>query len=120
MIGVQAEAAPSIYESWRQHRRGETESAETFAEGLATRSPFDLPLQILWDDLDDFVLVSDTEMRASIRILLEKTHNLAEGAGAAALAAAIKLRNRLVDHRVGLILSGGNLSTEQLRWVLAE
>jgi threonine dehydratase len=87
---------------------------------LATRSPFDLPLQILWDQLDDFVLVSEAEMQSSIRVLLEKTHNLAEGAGAAALAAAIKMRHQLAGHRVAIILSGGNLSIEQLRWVLAE
>jgi threonine dehydratase len=120
VIGVQAESAPAVYESWREHRRVVTESSDTFAEGLATRSPFDLPLQILWDQLDDFVLVSEAEMRSSIRVLLEKTHNLAEGAGAAALAAAIKMRHQLAGHRVAIILSGGNLSIEQLRWVLAE
>jgi threonine dehydratase len=120
VIGVQAEAAPSIYRSWRDRRRTETESAETFAEGLATRAPFDLPLQILWDLLDDFVLVSEAEMRAAIRILLEKTHNLAEGAGAASLAAALKMADTLRGHRVALVLSGGNLSLDQLRMVLRE
>lgn len=120
VIGVQAEEAPSVYQSWKQHRRVETESSNTFAEGLATRSPFDLPLQILWEGLDDFVLVSEAEMRQAIRVLLEKTHNLAEGAGAAALAAAMKLRGRLAGRQAGIILSGGNLSLQQLREVLAE
>ena len=120
VIGVQAEAAPSIYQSWRDRRMVETESAETFAEGLATRTPFELPLEILWDLLDDFVLVSESDMRTAIRILLEKTHNLAEGAGAASLAAAFKLADRLQGHRVALVLSGGNLSLDQLRTVLGE
>jgi threonine dehydratase len=119
VIGVQASNADSVYRSWKEHRRVETESADTFAEGLATRSPFDLPLSILWDLLDEFVLVSEEEMRQAIRLLLEKTHNLAEGAGAAALAAAINLRHRLQGRRVAVTLSGGNLSIDQLRWVLS-
>jgi threonine dehydratase len=118
VIGVQAESAPAVFKSWQSRQRVATETSQTFAEGLATRAPFDLPLQILWRSLDDFVLVSETEMREAIRILLEKTHNLAEGAGAASLAAAIKLNGRLKGRRVGLVLSGGNLSIEQLRTVL--
>jgi threonine dehydratase len=120
VLGVQAESAPSIYRSWRERRMVETESATTFAEGLATRSPFALPLSILWDLLDDFVLVSDEELRIAIRLLLEKTHNLAEGAGAASVAAALKLKGQLSGRRVALVLSGGNLSLDQLRWVLAQ
>jgi threonine dehydratase len=120
VIGVQAQSAPSVFKSWESRSRVETESSNTFAEGLATRAPFDFPLHILWQDLDEFVLVSEGEMREAIRILLEKTHNLAEGAGAAALAAAIKLGDSLRGHRVGIVLSGGNLSVEQLRSVLSE
>jgi threonine dehydratase len=119
VIGVQAQEAASVFKSWRSRQRIETETSNTFAEGLATRAPFDLPLQILWQNLDDFVLVSDTEMQAAIRILLERTHNLAEGAGAAALAAAFTLGTSLIGHRVGIVLSGGNLSLGQLRSVLA-
>jgi threonine dehydratase len=119
VIGVQAAAAPAVFESWRGHRRITTESADTFAEGLATRSSFELPLGILWDMLDDFVLVSDEEMEGAIRLLLQTTHNLAEGAGAAALAAAIKMRAQLAGQRVAMVLSGGNLSLDQLRHVIA-
>jgi threonine dehydratase len=118
VIGVQAAAAPAVYQSWRDRRPVTTESAATFAEGLATRASFALPLAILWELLDDFVLVSEEEMRGAIRVLLEKTHNLAEGAGAAALAAAMNLRTQVSGHRVAVILSGGNLSLEQLRWAL--
>jgi threonine dehydratase len=119
IIGVQAEAAPSVYLSWKQRSPVTTESAATFAEGLATRSTFDLPLAILSQKLDDIELVSEEELRSAIRLLLEKTHNLAEGAGAASVAAAIKLRSRLVGRRVAVVLSGGNLSLDQLRWVLS-
>jgi len=119
VIGVQAEKAPSVYLSWKERRRVTTEKAETFAEGLQTRAPFELPLAILIDYLSDFVLVNEEELRRSILLLLEKTHNLAEGGGAAALAGAIKLKDRLRGKKVALILSGGNLSTEKLLWVLA-
>ena len=64
---------------------------ETFAEGLATRVPFELPQQILWEHLDDFVLVSDDEIREATRLMIEHTRNLVEAAGAAPLAAALKL-----------------------------
>jgi threonine dehydratase len=120
VIGVQAEAAPSVYLSWARGAPMTTESSATFAEGLATRSTFDLPLAILSELLDDFVLVSEEELRAAIRLLLEKTHNLAEGAGAASVAAAVKLRDRLAGRRVAAVMSGGNLSLDQLRWVLGE
>ncbi len=120
VIGVQAEKAPSVYLSWKERRKVTTEKADTFAEGLQTRAPFELPLAILIDYLSDFVLVSEEELRSSILLLLEKTHNLAEGGGAAALAGAIKLKDRLRGKKVALILSGGNISMERLRWILAE
>jgi len=91
----------------------------TFAEGLATRTAFELPQQILRRHLDDFILVSDDEIRRAIIILLAHTRNLAEGAGAASLAAALKLRDELAGKRVGIVLSGGNLSIDRLRKLLA-
>ena len=118
VIGVQAAAAPAAYESWRQRRPVEAAS-QTFAEGLATRAPFDLPQVILRRDLDDFVLVSEDEMRAAMRLTIEKTRNLAEGAGAAALAAACKLSDRLRGKRVALIMSGGNVTLAGLKELLA-
>jgi len=92
---------------------------DTFAEGLATRFSFELTQSILRDLLDDFILVSDEELKRAIVLLLEKIHNLAEGAGAASLAAALKLSDRLAGRKVALILSGGNLSLEKLRETIA-
>ena len=91
----------------------------TFAEGLATRTAFELPQQILWEKLDDFVLVPDTEIRTAVRLMIETTRNLAEPAGAAALAAALKLKDQLRGQRVALVLSGSNITPAQLKELLA-
>jgi threonine dehydratase len=119
VIGVQAERAPAAYRSWKEGRRVEAPMG-TFAEGLATRAPFDLPQSILRRDLDDFVLVSDAELRSAMRLLIEKTRNLAEGAGAASLAAARSMGDRLKDKRVALILSGGNVTAAALKELMSE
>lgn len=118
VMAVQAEAAPAAYLSWKEGRLVEAQNT-TFAEGLATRVGFTLPQAILRDLLDDFVLVSDDEMRQAMRILLEKTHNLAEGAGAAPLAAALKLKDELCGKKVAVIQSGGNTSLQHLREALS-
>lgn len=117
VIGVQSEAAPAAFRSWQERRLVE-DRMETFAEGLATRTAFELPQQILWQFLDDFVLVSDDEIRAAQALMIEATRNLVEAAGAAPLAAAPHLREQLMGKRVALILSGGNASREQLLDVL--
>lgn len=125
VIGVQAEKAPSAYLSWKEGRRVEA-GMETFAEGLATRAPFDLPQAILRRCLDDFVLLGEDEIKQAVLLMLEYTHNLAEGAGAAALAAALKLKEQLAVRpgsrqaraRVVLVQSGGNLSLERLKEIL--
>ncbi|HEY79838.1 MAG TPA: threonine dehydratase [Caldilineae bacterium] len=118
VIGVQSEQAPAAWRSWKEGRLMEA-PMRTFAEGLATRTAFELPQRILRHYLDDFILVSDDEIRRAIIILLAHTRNLAEGAGAAALAAALKLREELMGKRVGVVLSGGNLSIDRLRELLA-
>lgn len=92
---------------------------ETFAEGLATRVAFELPQRVMREHLDDFVLVSDDEIRAAIVTMIETTRNLVEAAGAAPLAAALKLRECLSGKRVALICSGGNISRAQLADALA-
>ena len=120
VIGVQAERAPSVYLSWKEGRITETESADTFADGLATRVPFEMTFNIIRGGISDIVTVSEEEMRSSVRLLLETTHNLAEGAGAAPLAAALKLRDRLRGKRVVIILSGGNIDLATLRWALMD
>ena len=118
MIGVQSEEAPAAYRSWKARELLE-DKMETVAEGLATRTAFELPQQILWDHLDDFVLVSDDEIRAAQASMIEATRNLVEAAGAASLAAALRLRDELAGKRVALILSGGNATRGQLLDVLA-
>ena len=117
VIGVQAEAAPAAYRAWRE-RRPVADEMRTFAEGLQTRVSFELPQRILADHLDDFVLVGDDELRAATLKLIELTRNLVEPAGAASLAAALKLRERLAGQRVALVCSGGNISPAQLRELL--
>jgi threonine dehydratase len=89
------------------------------AEGLATRMPFDLPQQILRKLLDDFILVSDDSISDAVHFLLARNRTLVEGAGAAAVAAAFALKERLAGKRVALILSGGNISVPQLKTILA-
>ena len=91
----------------------------TYAEGLATRVPFELPQRILWEHLDDFVLVPDDEIRHANRLLIEGTRNLVEPAGAASLAAALRLRERFRGKRIALVLSGGNISPAQLAELFA-
>jgi threonine dehydratase len=117
VIAVQAEKAPAAYLSWKEGRRVEA-GMETFAEGLATRASFDLPQAILRQHLDDFVLVSEEEMKQAIIWMLEHAHNLTEGAGAAALAGAVKIKERLMGKKVVVVQSGGNLSLEKLREIL--
>jgi threonine dehydratase len=113
VIGVGSEAAPTAYRSWRERRLVEDRMA-TFADGLATRTAFELPQTILWQWLDDFVLVSDEEILQAQATLIEATRNLVEAAGAAPWAAALRLREQLAGRRVALIMSGGNASREQL------
>lgn len=114
VISVQAEKAPSIYMSYRSGELESTPTAETFADGLATRNAFKLPLGILRSHVDDFILVSEDEMREAIKLYLMHCHTVAEGAGAASLAAAFKLRDELKDKKVALVLSGGNITYEEL------
>ena len=120
VIGVQAEKAPAVYLSWKNNRLMETESADTFAEGLATRVAFKLTFNILNRMIDDIVLVSEEELKKAILTLLETTHQLAEGAGAAATAAAFKLREQLQGKKVALPLTGGNLTLENLNKILKD
>jgi threonine dehydratase len=119
VIGVQAERAPAAYESWRKHQLLEARM-ETMAEGLATRVAFELPQKILWQYLDDFVLVSEEEMLHTIAVFVDKARTLAEAAGAASLAAALKLSERVAGQTVALVLSGGNITVDQLRTSLRE
>lgn len=118
VIGVQSEAAPAAYRSWEARELVDDEMG-TFAEGLATRTAFELPQRILWELLDEFILVSEDELRAATIVMLERTRNLIEPAGASPLAAALRLRDRLEGRRVALVASGGNVSLAQLGELLS-
>ncbi len=117
VIAVQSEEAPAAYRSWRARELVEAPMS-TYAEGLATRTSFALPQHMLWERLDDFVLVSDEEIRFAQATLIRITGNLVEAAGAAGVAGAIKLGGRLERKRVALVLTGGNASTRELLDVL--
>jgi threonine dehydratase len=117
VIGVQSSAAPAAFRSWQAKQLLEDEM-RTFAEGLATRVGFDLPQRILQERLRTFVLVDDDEIRAAMRHMIAGTRNLVEAAGAAPLAAALRLRDRIEGKHVALVCSGGNVSMEQLRELL--
>lgn len=113
VIAVQSELAPAGYLSWQ---RGELVQAQTktFAEGIATAGGYELPQSIIWDSLDDFILVSDDEIHYATGLLIEKAHTLAEGAGAAATAGALKHKEHLKDKKVAIIISGANITLNQL------
>jgi threonine dehydratase len=120
VIGVQSELAPAVTLSWRSGKPVETESPKTFAEGMATRVSASMTLEIMRRLVPDIVLVSDDELRSAVRLLLRLTHNLAEGAGAAATAAALRLKDRLAGKTVVGVLSGGNLDLRELGRILQE
>ena len=114
VIGVQSAQSPAAYRSWTAGHLVPAPSA-TIAEGLATGTAFDLPQRILRDRLSRFVLVEDAEIAAAVALMIEHTRTLVEPAGAAPLAAALRLRERLRGRRVALICTGGNVTPEQLR-----
>jgi threonine dehydratase len=113
VVAVQSEAAPGAYLYWKQG--GPVEAPmETFAEGLATKAGYEQPQAILRQHLEDFVLVSDDDIRRAIGLLIEKAHTLAEGAGAAALAGAVKSPDLIKGKKVSITVSGGNITLPQL------
>ena len=118
VIGVQAERADAFARSWTSGSRVVGEKADTFAEGMATRVTFDLPFGILRQELDEVVLLTEEELAEGVRLALRATHNLAEGAGAASLIAAVKLRDRLEGKKVVCVMSGGNIDRATLTRVL--
>lgn len=117
VIGVQSSRANAAYLTWKNRERTESRM-ETIAEGVATRAPFMLPQSILWRHLDDFLLVEDADMMRCVGLYLEKARTLAEPAGAASLAAAIQQKDEIQGKQIAVILSGGNISPEQLRQAL--
>jgi threonine dehydratase len=117
VIGVQSSSAPAAYLSWKS---GDLvhETSSTFAEGLATRVGFELTQKILRSKLHDFVLVSDDEIKKAIYLLIEKTHNLVEASGAAALAGLMKTSGNFNGKKVAVVTSGANIAPAQLKEIL--
>jgi threonine dehydratase len=119
IFGVQAEKASAIHDSWHAGKPLPAASANTFADGLATRNAYEMTFGSLLEGLSGFVKVPEGELAEAIRVLLRTTHNLAEGAGAAGLAGLFALRETLAGKSVGIAISGANIDTETLRKVLA-
>lgn len=117
VMGVQSEASPAAHDSWKEGGLVERPN-RTLVEGLSTGRAFELPQRILREHLDDFILVSEQEIMRAMLWMIEHAHTLAEGAGAAPLAAAYRIRTQLRNKKVGLICSGGNVSLETLRRAL--
>jgi threonine dehydratase len=113
IIAVQSESAPAMWHAWKNRTLDPHPTMETEHEGLATRVPFEMPNKILWELLADFALVTDEEINDAIRLLARHAKQVAEGAGAASLAAAIKLRDQLKGKKVVGILTGGNIPLER-------
>jgi threonine dehydratase len=121
IVGVQSTLAPSYALSFAARAVVNTNSSSTLADGMATRNPDADALDIILKGASRIVQVSDEEIAAAIRALWTDTHNLAEGAGAAPLAAALQEKDRLSGKRVGLVLSGGNIDFDLFRrWVMAD
>jgi threonine dehydratase len=119
VIGVQAARADAFARSWRGPTRVAGDSADTFAEGMATRVTFDLTFGLLKQELDDVVTLDEEQLRDGVRMGLGLTHNLVEGAGGSTLAAAKASRNDLAGKKVVCVMSGGNIDAATLRRVLA-
>jgi threonine dehydratase len=109
VIGVVSENAQSVKLSVEAGRMIETETARTFADGMATRVPMQEAYDIYSKGAERIVAVSEEEVAEAIRLYYTATHNLAEGAGAAALAALMQEKERMRGKRAGVILSGGNI-----------
>jgi threonine dehydratase len=116
--GVQAEGADAFTRSWRTGTRVTGDRARTFAEGVATRVTFDLTFEILSRSLDEIVTLSEEALAGGVQLALRTTHNLAEGAGAAALAAVRARRDELAGRTVVCVMSGGNIDRATLARVL--
>ncbi len=120
VVGVQATRASSAFESWRQGKLVSTGKSDTFAEGMQTRVAFEMTQSILRENLKKFILVSEEEMRQAIIHYLDRARTLAEGAGAAPLAAALKCGDEIKGSTVVLYLSGGNESRATLTRALTD
>jgi threonine dehydratase len=118
VVGVVAENAASYALSFAKGAPVSTNSADTIADGMACRVPDESALAIIFAHAERVITVSEDEIRAAMRHYFTDTHNVAEGAGAAPLAALLKERDKMAGRRVALILSGGNFDREKYAAVL--
>jgi len=119
VYGVQAAGASAGHDSWHARRPLRAAAADTFADGIATRSTYELTFETLLEGLAGFVTVTDDEIAAAVRLLLSTTHNLVEGAGAAGLAGLLRLRDELAGRTVAIVISGANIDAATLRRVVS-
>jgi threonine dehydratase len=119
IVGVVSAASPSYSLSFQQRKVIEAPSLTQIADGLACRKPNAQAMEVIWQNVARIVEVTDAEIAQAMRAFYEDTHNLAEGAGAAALAGALKERAHLAGKRVGIVLTGGNVDRQTYLQVLA-
>ena len=119
IVGVVSAAAPAYQQSFRAGRVIEAPVTTRLADGMACRTPDEQALDIIRREVDDVVAVSDDEVAAAMRALFADTHNVAEGAGAASLAAALQQRERWAGRTIGVTISGGNVDSAVFARVLA-
>jgi threonine dehydratase len=119
VVGVVSSLAPAYALSFAQKKQIEHAVTTQIADGMAVRLPAPDALDIIWPGVQRMVEVDDGEIEAAMRVLFEDTHNVAEGAGAAALAAALKDRGAARGKKIGLVLSGGNVDRDVFARVLA-
>jgi threonine dehydratase len=119
VYGVQAAGAAAIHDAWHAGAPRHYDRAATFADGLATRSTYDMTFPALREGLAGFVAVDEAALADAVRMLVRTTHNLAEGAGAAGLAGLRALRGSLAGKTVAVILSGSNIDEPTLRRVMS-
>ena len=120
VIGVQSHQAPAAWHAWKENHLNPCSVMTCEHEGIATRIPFELTTTILRQVLDDFILVSDKHINDAIGLLSDNVKLIAEGAGAASLAAAISIRDQLKGKKVVGILSGGNITPERFAAVTSQ
>jgi len=119
IVGVVASQSPSYSLSFRQHKVIESPSLTDIADGLACRTPNANAMEVIWENVNRIVEVTDAEIADAMRAIYEDTHNLAEGAGGAAFAGAIKERHQHTGKRIGIVLTGGNIDRQAYAEVLA-
>lgn len=118
IIGVVSAHAQAYKLSFESRSKIESPVSTLIADGMACRVPDDASLAVILDQVDEVIAVSDDEVADAMKLYFTATHNVAEGAGAAALAAAMQIRHRLQGQRIGLTLSGGNVDHDMFAQIL--